>query len=313
MRLAPVLAAALSAGLLTVPVAAQANHVTPPSPASHSSAAFAFGVMADVQYWAGPTRGTRFYSESTTKLADAAETINDADVEFTVQVGDLIDRDMVSFDEILPVFEQIEGPRYHVLGNHDFPVPDSQAIVDRLGMTNEYYDFSHQNWRFVILDTNDISTYANPVGSPDYLEAQETLAELKEAGAVNAQSWDGAVGDEQRAWLRGVLADAKDKDQKVIVFGHMPVNGENAHNAWDAEQVREVLESQGNVVAYFNGHDHAGRYGVVNGIHYVNLKGMVEKAYPANAYSVVTVQEGKVRIDGYGAEPDRVLDVPSGR
>ena len=316
------LALTVASGLLLAPGAvaladaspadASPADATPPvAPAPHSNAAFSFGLVADVQYWDGPAHGTRYYADSTTKLAEAAGTINAAQVDFTVQLGDLIDRDMASFDAIVPVYQQVDGPRYHVLGNHDFPVADSQTIVDRLGMASEYYDFTHQGWRFVVLDTNDISLYANAPGSPDYTQAEAMLADLRAQGAVNAQTWDGAVGPEQRAWLQATLDDAAEKGQKVIVFGHMPLHGENAHNAWDAPQVRDILESRGNVVAYFNGHDHAGRYGEVNGIHYLNLRGMVEQPYPANSYAVVTVQANKVRVDGHGSEPDRVLRVPA--
>ncbi|MGW3626392.1 metallophosphoesterase [Streptomyces sp. NPDC000880] len=277
--------------------------------APRSNDAFSFGLIADIQYWNGPGNGTRYYADSPAKLTEAAKTINGAGVDFSVQVGDIIDRDARSFDEILPVWEQFEGPRYNVLGNHDFPGMYSDEVVAKLGMSNEYYDWTHQNWRFVVLDTTDISLFANAPGSADYKKAEKTLAELQKQGAVNAQSWNGGVGKRQLGWLADVLDDAEAKDQRVIVFGHNPVNGENAHNAWDAPAVRKVLESHDNVAAYFNGHDHAGRYAFENGIHYVNLKGMVENPLPANAYSVVTVRNDEIRIDGYGNEPDRVLTV----
>ena len=72
----------------------------------------------------------------------------------------------------------IEGPKYHVLGNHDFPVTTDQ-VVDILGMPNQYYDFKYKNWRFVVLDTNDLSLYANPVGSEKYQQAQAMYNSLK--------------------------------------------------------------------------------------------------------------------------------------
>lgn len=77
------------------------------------------------------------------KLADAVQTFNERKLRFTIQLGDLIDRDMSSFDQILPVYEMIEGKKYHVLGNHDFPEP-SDTIVERLGMKNQYYDFKQK-------------------------------------------------------------------------------------------------------------------------------------------------------------------------
>lgn len=86
----------------------------------------------------------------------------------------------------------------------------------------------------------------------------------------------------------------------------MPVYPENSHNIWNDEAVIKELESSGNVVAYFNGHNHAGNYGEKNGIHYVNLKGMLETA-DTNTYSIIEIYKDRIFIDGYGLEQDRVL------
>ncbi|MFI7614775.1 metallophosphoesterase [Nonomuraea terrae] len=305
--LSKVLCAALTVSLAgAAPAAAGAEH-RHDGPAGHSSAAFSFGLIADPQYWSGPPQGTRYYADSLRKLAESAATINDANVGFTVQLGDMVDRDPRSFEEILPVFERIRGPRHSVLGNHDFPGLSSEEAAERLGMSNEYYDFTYQDWRFVVLDNNDVSLYANPPGSPDHVKAQRLIDELRAKGAINAQTYNGALGDEQMAWLKATLADAEAKGQQVIVLGHMPLAGGETEDALDAPEVRQVLESHPNVVAYLNGHYHPGAYEVVGGIHYVTLKGMVEQPYPANSYAVVTVQENRIRINGYGLQQDLVL------
>jgi hypothetical protein len=59
------------------------------------------------------------------------------------------------------------------------------------------------------------------------------------------------------------------------------------------------------VKAYINGHNHKGKYGQKNGIHYLTLKGMVETE--TNAYSIIGVHQGKLKVTGYGREPDRNL------
>ena len=68
------------------------------------------------------------------------------------------------------------------------------------------------------------------------------------------------------------------------------------------------MEAAGNVVAYFNGHHHAGDFAEKNGIYYVNFKGMVETV-DTNAYSIIKVYSDRIEIDGYGREQDRVLKV----
>ncbi len=264
-----------------------------------------FGVVPDAQYCDCDPSGTKYYRNSLEKLADAAQTFNERKLRFTIQLGDLIDRDMSSFDQILPVYEMIEGKKYHVLGNHDFPEP-SDTIVERLGMKNQYYDFKQKNWRFIVLDSNDLSFYANPKGSEKYQQAQEMYDSIKAKGDINAQTWNGGISEEQLDWLKNVLKKAKKANEKVIVFSHMPVYPENSHNIWNDEAVIKELESSGNVVAYFNGHNHAGNYGEKNGIHYVNLKGMLETA-DTNTYSIIEIYKDRIFIDGYGLEQDRVL------
>ncbi|KKI92538.1 hypothetical protein WQ54_09030 [Bacillus sp. SA1-12] len=268
---------------------------------------FEFGLVADAQYCDCDAPGTRFYRNSVDKLASAAQTFNQHDLAFTVQLGDIIDRELSSFSTILPIYNQIEGPKYHVLGNHDFPVTTNQ-VVDILGMSNQYYDFSHKGWRFVVLDTNDLSFYANPEGSVKYQEAQTMYTSLKESGAANAQTWNGGLSQDQMIWLDEVLNDAKKKNQKVIVFSHMPVYPENMHNVWNDEAIIEKFEAAGNVAAYFNGHNHAGNYAKKNGVYYVNFQGMVETPN-TNAYSIIKVFKDRLEIDGFEREPDRVLTI----
>ena len=264
------------------------------------------GLVADVQYCDCDPKRTRYYRDSLEKLAAAANVLNQRDVDLTIQLGDVIDRYSESFDAILPVYAQVDGRRHHVLGNHDFPLP-SPAVVRRLGMPNEYYDISLPGWRFVVLDTNDISLYANEPGSQHYQRAQQMLADLEDAGAPNAHGFNGAAGKRQLRWLRGVLADANANGQRVIAFGHMPIHGSSTHNAWDDTAIRQALEQAGNVAAYIHGHDHAGGYAIENGIHHLGLQGMVEQPAPSSAYAVMQVTTDVLVIDGYDREPDRVL------
>lgn len=275
-------------------------------PAAVADTTVTVGLIADVQYCDCEPKGTRYYRDSLTKLADAAAVLNGQGLDLTIQLGDIIDRYERSFDEILPVYDLVDEPRYHVLGNHDFPLP-SDEVVARLGMPGQYYELSQGAWRFVVLDTNEISLYANEVGSADYQRAQRMLEELRAAGAPNAQSFNGAVGRRQLNWLRSVLSDSRAAGQRVLVFGHMPIHGSSLHNAWDDKAIRRALQASGNVAAYLNGHNHAGAYALRRGIHYLNLQGMVEVSPTSNAYAVLHLGEDALTVDGFDREPDRLL------
>ena len=67
-----------------------------------------------------------------------------------------------------------------------------------------------------------------------------------------------------------------------------------------------MLEKHSHVVAYFNGHQHQGGYNLRKGIHYVNVKGMVETA-KETAFAVVKVYPDHLEVQGYGSEPKREL------
>jgi manganese-dependent ADP-ribose/CDP-alcohol diphosphatase len=285
----------------TTSASAERNEQTDKKPS------FEFGLITDIQYCDCDAAGVRYYRNSISKLQEATAELNRHDLKFTVQMGDMIDRNVDSFNTILPYFNKIEGPKYNVLGNHDFAVTTDQ-VVKIVGMKNQYYDFAEKGWRFVVLDTNDLSLYANNPGSMKYQQAEKMYNQLKASGAKNAQTWNGGVGPEQMKWLHNVLQKSAKSNEKVVVIGHHPLYPANEHNAWNDTEIMRELESAGNVVAYFNGHNHAGNYGEKNGISYVNFHGMLDTA-DSNAYSVIQAFKDRLEIDGFGREPDRTIKV----
>jgi manganese-dependent ADP-ribose/CDP-alcohol diphosphatase len=264
---------------------------------------FSFGLIADCQYHHEPGEGVRKYDQSGKKLEACVEHLNTMDLAFVCHLGDFIDRDFESFDVVGPIYEGLTMPKYHVLGNHDYTVDDDKkaAVPEKLGMPAPYYDFTVEEFRFVVLDGNDISFHAHPKDSEGYQDAERYYAEHR----IESPRWNGAIGPGQLAWLKGVLEDADTKGQRAVVFCHFPVYPDNAHNLWNANEVMPLLESFACVTAYINGHNHGGHYGEKNGIHYVTLKGMVDTE--ETAYAVVHVYANRLEIEGFGREEDRTL------
>jgi 3',5'-cyclic AMP phosphodiesterase CpdA len=263
-----------------------------------------FGVIADCQYADAATKGTRYYRDSVRKLREAVATFNDADLDFAVHLGDFVDRFAGSFDVVVPIFERLRMSRFHVLGNHDYQLPLGE-LLQTLRMPAPYHHFLRDGWRFVVVDTNDVSLYANPEGSKKHALAREMLNRLTATGAVNAKPWNGAVGQDQLAWLRRVLAGARYRGEKVVLNAHHPIFPKGSHNAWNDEELVDLVSSYDNVVAWFNGHNHYGNYGFEAGTHFVTFRAMVE--LDTNAYATVRVLGDRLEIDGFGREPDRVL------
>ena len=265
---------------------------------------FSFGAIADCQYCAGPNRGSRHYASSAGKLKECVAELNKHDLEFVIHLGDFIDRDYSSFDKVLPIYQSLQMPAYHALGNHDFEVADELKgkVVERMGMESKYYEFSVEDWRFIVLDGNDVSFHAYPKNSPKYKDAERYYRENK----IRSPRWNGAVGSEQVAWLRKILQKAEKQKEQVAVFCHFPVYPADPHNLWNAGEIISLFEEFSCVKAYINGHNHKGKYGQKNGIHYLTLKGMVETE--TNAYSIIRVAENCLNLKGYGREKDLTLN-----
>jgi predicted phosphodiesterase len=264
---------------------------------------FSFGAIADCQYCSGPNRGSRHYSSSAKKLHQCVRELNSHDLKFVIHLGDFIDRDYASFDKVLPIYQSLKMPAYHALGNHDFDVADKwkAKVPERMGMKSKYYDFSIEDWRFIVLDGNDVSFHAYPKDSSEYREAEVYYRENK----IRSPRWNGAVGEKQLTWMKEVLKGAEKKGEKVVLYCHFPVYPADPHNLWNAKEVISILETFSCVKAYINGHNHKGKYGQKNGIHYLTLKGMVETE--SNAYSIIGIFQDRIKVIGYGRESDRIL------
>ncbi len=278
--------------------------------AADAAAPLRFGAGADIQYCDCDAAGSRYYRDSLEKAAACAGALSGEGLAFVVHLGDFIDRDFTSFPAALAALRGLTAPLRHVLGNHDFSVEETRKaqVPEVLSMPRRYYHFSYAGWRFLVLDGNDISFHGRTEGSPQQAGARRILDALEARKAVNAQTWNGAVGEEQMAWLDAALAEAGARQQRAIVFCHFPVYPEDAHNLWNDTQIVELLESHPCVAAYINGHNHAGNYGEKAGIHYLTLQGMVETP-DIPAFAAISLHPDRIEVNGFGREPNRVLAI----
>jgi predicted phosphodiesterase len=266
------------------------------------------GVFADCQYCDCEPVGTRFYRNSTEKLDNCIKQFNsNKKLAFVVGLGDLIDRDFSSFNNVNSILLKSNKEVYQVIGNHDLSVEKNQLenVPGKLNLNETWYSFSKKGWRYIFLNGNDITFHTN---NPLILkEAEKHSSKLKEEGKPNYFDWNGGIGPTQLNWLESELQQATDKKQKVAVFCHYPLLPFDAHVLWNSEEVLAVLGKFSCVKIYLNGHNHTGNYAFQNGIHFVNLKGMVETENE-NAFSVITFSDKKIEIEGFGREESRNLE-----
>ncbi len=265
------------------------------------------GVFADCQYCDCEPAGTRFYRNSLKKLDICINQFNsDKKLAFVVGLGDLIDRDFSSFDSVNLILEKSKKEVYHVIGNHDLSVEKSQFenVPEKLNLHKTWYSVSKKEWRFIFLNGNEITFHSN--NQKILKEAEKISTKIKNEGKPNYYEWNGGIGSAQMEWLDGELQNAIDKKQKVAVFCHYPLLPFEAHSLWNSEEVLAVLSNFSCVKLYLNGHNHAGNYVFQNGIHFVNLKGMVETE-DENAFSIISFSDENIEIEGFGREASRTL------
>lgn len=268
---------------------------------------FSFGLITDVHYCTAQPEGSRFYNKSLAKLNESLASLKADSVDFLINMGDLIDRDYSSYKPVLEIIESSGLKTYHCLGNHDYSVDAKYRKRLPLPMPGKsgYYSFTIGDFRFIILNGNEISTYAS-TSKAATKKAEEYIAGLKAEGMINAVEWNGGPGIKQIEWLGSQLDEASSANEKVFIICHFPTYPENVHNLLNYREINTLLENYHNIIAWFSGHNHSGNYGNFNMIHFVNLKAMVETE-ETGAWSVVEVYRNKIWIKGSGRERSQIL------
>jgi manganese-dependent ADP-ribose/CDP-alcohol diphosphatase len=267
--------------------------------------------MADCQYADAPTpaKSRRLYRRSPIKLRDAVDHFNlMPDLDAILHLGDAIDRDEPSYHVVTPIFATSRHRLLHVMGNHDFDIAHQRkiAVPKLLGMPAPYYAFQIRQWRLLLLNGCALSEFASSPQSPSWLEAKAYAKQKKRPLA----SYNGGLGPVQRQWLDDQLTSARTFSQRVVIACHYPLHPIGAHSLWDAEETDAILQAHPGVVkAWLNGHDHLGNYASQHGIHFINLRGMVETE--TNAYARLELTATSLHLTGFGREPSRELPCPA--
>jgi manganese-dependent ADP-ribose/CDP-alcohol diphosphatase len=267
------------------------------------------GIFADCQYCDYETSGNRYYKNSLWKLTNCISEFNKSDeIDFVVGMGDLIDRDFVSFTEVKSILEDSRNEVFHVIGNHDFSVESEflEKVPEQLNLSETYYTFNKKGWRFIFLNGNEITFQSS---NPEIIkQAENMIKQLSFENKPNNRKWNGGMSEAQILWMEQQLREAQENEQKVALFCHYPILPLEAHTLWNSEEVLAVIEKYNCVKLWMNGHNHSGNYISNNGIHYITFTGMVDTE-TENAFSIVSISENQVKIEGFGREKNRVLSI----
>ena len=268
---------------------------------------FKIGIISDCQYCDCEIKWDRYYKKAPQRLKEAVSVLNNDDLSYTIHLGDFIDKNFESLDSVLPTWKKLKSPSYHVLGNHDFEVKDSlkKKVIKKLNLKNRYYSFVEEDWRFIVLDGNDLSFF----GALTKAKKQQTdslFNSLKDKDLPYLKEWNGALSTTQLKWVKEELDKAVHNNQKVGFYCHFPIFPIDQHNIWNREQFLSLIKPYKNVKLFFNGHNHAGAYQLVDNIHYLTFKGMVDTEN-TSAFAKVKFDKDTVIIEGFFREPSRKL------
>lgn len=243
------------------------------------------GLITDLHYADKPHRGTRYYRETLTKLAEAGEQFRKDKPDFVVELGDLIDsadsleHELRNLKRINQDFSAISKDRHYVLGNHCVETLTKAEFLEVAEQKQSYYSFDREGFHFVVLDACFRSD-----GKP--------------YGRKNSHWTDANIPPAEVEWLQ---ADLQKGDKPTIVFAHQRLDVTNRHGVKNALEIRKVLEQSGRVLAVFQGHSHRNDYHDINGIHYCTLVAMIEGSGAGNnGYSLLNIAaEGTLQLQGF--------------
>jgi len=280
------------------------------SSCSKTETVLKIGLVADPQYADIPIKGKRYYRESLWKLEEAIDTFNHEEVDFVQSLGDIIEVDWASYDSILPIFQKLKPgiENYQLLGNHEFSIDTTQVknLLEKLSLPSTYYSYVKKGWRFVVLDATDYSYFSNSLHNHD--TDQIDVYYENTTDTLNRHRWNSAIGTQQQKWVKEQLDSAKTLNQKVILFSHLPLRPKgDMHNLWNDFEITRLIENNSNVVAFINGHNHAGDYIFKNGVHYITIFGMVDTMI--SSYGILEIYQDSILLKGYGNQQQIVIDI----
>lgn len=272
-----------------------------------------FGLIADIQYADCDPSGKRFYRNSLEKLEACVAFLNKQKVDFTLNLGDTVDRKFDDFGPVLERLKALDNAIYHVTGNHDYSgVKDNQLLYKKLSMPAEYYSFEKKGWVFVMLNTNEVASYSNVAGTTMEEELKKMKEDIKAAKATNDVPWNGGISSKQLKWLEKLLADSRKKGHKVLIFSHHPLYSGSKGSPLDRDtalnspKILELVDKYTCVKALFSGHHHAGGFGIYKDVPSVTSQGMLETE-KENSFGIVELYDDKIEIRGEGRLPSRTL------
>ncbi|XP_006246666.1 manganese-dependent ADP-ribose/CDP-alcohol diphosphatase isoform X2 [Rattus norvegicus] len=237
-----------------------ADKPDPSSPADGPEPLFSFGVIADIQYadledgYNFQRSRRRYYRHSLVHLQGAIEDWNkESSMPCCVlQLGDIIDGynaqykvSEKSLELVMNTFQMLKVPVHHTWGNHEFynfsrdylanSKLNSKFLEDQIPQHPEttpsenyyaYHFVPFPKFRFILLDSYDLSVLGIDQFSPKYEQCMKILREHNPNVELNSPQglsepqyvqFNGGFSQEQLNWLNEVLTFSDANQEKVVI------------------------------------------------------------------------------------------------
>lgn len=214
-----------------------------------------FGVCADVHqdyFYGVPSRMQKFIDE-----------MNEEKVDFIIQLGDFCFPKKEN-DEFMRIWNSFNGPKYHVIGNHDCEVSSKQVFMDYVDYPADkpYYSFDIEGFHFVVLDLN--------FG----LKNGQIVPFNANYGKISANDFENVtyINDLQYDWLE---QDLKKTNKRTIIYSHQPINRGLRNPERFDKIINDANSSYKKVVVAFSGHNHQDWLEIKTGVYHWQINSMV--------------------------------------
>ncbi|MEZ0325685.1 MAG: metallophosphoesterase [Fimbriimonas sp.] len=213
-------------------------------------------------------------------------------LDFVLQMGDFCHSNSASeTSPFLEIWNQIDLPKRHVMGNHDMDRGTKEQVMALWGMPKRYGAFHVGGYRFIYLDLNH----------------------FRKAGKLHSYAYGNYFTDNathnladpsQLAWLERELSAS---DEPTFILSHQPLGFGSKDQPLPSEQVEilDILKRNGRVVGCMSGHLHVNRLEAYSGIPCLSVNsasyfwqsGMHPYKDPLFAFFSID-QDGVLRVEG---------------
>jgi predicted phosphodiesterase len=207
-------------------------------------------------------------------VEEAVAAINRDTVNFTVELGDMIDRDYQNFEPVIQRLNTLNNKWIFIPGNHDFNVSAGLKgkVRNMIPVKKGYWSEEMGDVRLIYLNG----------------------FEKKVLG------WNGALGKIQLAWIKSEVEKANLAHQKLILFAHQLIVPGDSHSLLECREMVDILSASQHSVLYICGHKHSGSDTAIGNIRILNLKGMVEQK--KTSFGVLSLYPDRWELKGYGSQ-----------